>query len=132
MMNSVSRKASRFLTAAALLAVASVFSAGAEAKVISLTGTHSASQIKTACGANGGSYWSNSQGYGCEGTGGNVNCTNGGRCQGYCEKCGTRQSSGGRIGIIGVLKPPTTSTHFYRAGTFKQPMATYQSFGRHK
>jgi hypothetical protein len=132
MMNSVSRKASRFV-AAVLLLGALGFLDSAFAGRVTLKGTYSAGDIKASCDANGGQYLSGGGNfdYGCAGSGGYVTCTKG-KCSGSCEKCGTRQSSGGRIGIIGVLKPPTTSTQFYRAGTFKQPMATYQSFGRHK
>jgi hypothetical protein len=132
MMNSVSRKAPRFVTAVLLLCACG-FLDSAFAGSVNLKGTYSAGDIKASCAANGGQYLSGGGNfdYGCYGSAGVVTCTRG-KCTGSCEKCGTRQSIGGRIGIVGVLKPPTASTQFYRAGTFRQPMATYQSFGRHK
>ncbi|MFZ1772582.1 MAG: hypothetical protein WAT78_01335 [Rhizobiaceae bacterium] len=75
-------------------------------------GKHGRSEIKGTCGANGGSYFSNLDGYGCvkencDGKGGvcGVTCTNGGDCQGQTppsRAVGVRKGKAGSVS--GVLK----------------------------
>lgn len=49
----------------------------------------SASAVNKACKAAGGTSWTVDNSYGCQASGGHVECTKG-KCTGWCEQCGQR------------------------------------------
>jgi len=77
--------------------IAAVAGSAAMAGTIKLQGTYNPGQIEAACikvnGTPTGSAITGS--YGCHGPKGDVNCTKDGKCEGTCEKCGTRV--GGKV-----------------------------------
>jgi hypothetical protein len=90
-----------------ILAVAAlgVLADAAWAGTIVLKGTHSPDQILKACDDAGGQFSKTVGGtgeYGCKTKKGEVNCGAEGKCAGSCDKCGTRETSGG---ITDVLQP---------------------------
>ncbi len=72
----------------------------AHAGKVTLSGTHSAADIKTHCDAVGGQFTQADAGYGCAGPGGQVNCSNKGKCTGTCPNCGSRARPGGANGVL--------------------------------
>jgi hypothetical protein len=73
----------------ALVAATLLLAATAEAKTVKISGTHSSSQIQSACAGVGGDFYQNSiedgGGYGCynEDKGTAVHCSGKGTCEGY-------------------------------------------------
>lgn len=89
--------------------VASGFIGVAHADKVSISGSHSSSEIKGACGAAGGDYWEVGGSYGCvnecpNSSGGlgvcGVSCTNG-KCEGTTPE---RTISGSSRALQGLLK----------------------------
>jgi hypothetical protein len=67
---------------------------------------YSESQLHARCDEAGGTFNSGSgTGYGCTGSGGQINCDKSGKCTGTCPNCGTPQM--GRGGFKGILQSPT-------------------------
>jgi hypothetical protein len=90
-----------------------VSSTAALAGHVTISGTHSTSEIKSKCDGAGGSFYSSGGVYGCFGPGGDVTCNQAGKCFGTCSNCQARMV--GKIGIAGVLTSPTAG--------LKQPTA---------
>lgn len=79
-----------------------LFSGVAVAGKISFNAT--ASQVSKSCKAAGGTSWTVDNSYGCQGSGGHVECTKG-KCTGWCEKCGARVAGQRPItSLSGVLR----------------------------
>jgi hypothetical protein len=98
----------------------------AYAKTVTLSGTHSASEIRAKCDAAGGSFTSADSGYGCAGPGGTVNCNTKGKCTGSCGRCGRAAPTGG---IGGIVAQPGRGGTLVGAGVSKgavihQPVVT--------
>jgi hypothetical protein len=97
--------------AACLLLAASMFlPSPAQAGRVKLSGTHSASEIKSKCDASGGDYIQpDSNHYSCVGPGGQVTCTSG-KCNGTCPSCGHSSASINRVLPPRGQKPVGVST----------------------
>lgn len=112
MLHRMSRNASRgfecvFVVLIALT-VSSVFTGTALADNVVLSGTHSASEIKAACGAD---FVADGAAYGCskkasDGSTTNVSCNWDGQCQGYCKTCGPHIAHA-KNPVLGVLSGGT-------------------------
>jgi len=87
--------------------VAMVIPGAALAGRVAVSGTHSESEIKSACGkAQGGVSFTDDNGtYGCQSDGGSIKCTNG-KCVGECSNCGAAIVHG-KNPVIGVLSGTT-------------------------
>lgn len=105
-------KTMRILIRIAMAAVmVAAFAGRADARQISINGTHGREEIKSTCAKNGGNYYSNLDGYGCvtkncDGQGNicAVNCQNGGKCTGSVPKIEGLPTPGN---IDGILKQKT-------------------------
>lgn len=86
------------LLCAAIAAATLLIAGAASAKTVKISGTHSASEIQTACAGVSGEFYQNSiedgGGYGCynEDKGTAVHCSSNGQCEGYVPG---RQVAGG-------------------------------------
>lgn len=108
-----------FTLAIILIAIAtsSFFTDRALADTVVLSGTHSASELKATCGANGGEFAADGTSYGCKGKGGSVTCSWDEKCTGHCETCGkpgaAKRGQGAILGVLSgtTLKTRVTNTH---------------------
>ena len=101
---------------------------------VKIGGSHSADEIRTTCGKNGGHFSMDEKtgGYECDGRKGTVFCDKNGSCEGRCSRCG-QAAAGGSVGNIltntpGVkaqpLKPQQVTTLPGRAPTQTQQKVT--------
>jgi hypothetical protein len=103
----------KWLTFIVTLLALGLFSAVSEAGTIRLQGTHTRAQIQSACQKVKGTSFgtkTNSGDYGCDGPGGQVNCTADGTCDGTCSRCGRRR-------VVVVTGPRTVSGVLGRSAT---------------
>jgi hypothetical protein len=68
---------------------------------VKIGGSHSADEIRTTCGKNGGHFSMDEKtgGYECDGRKGTVFCDKNGSCEGRCSRCG-QAAAGGSVGNI--------------------------------
>jgi hypothetical protein len=97
--------------------------------------TQSQTGLLAACGKAGGNFNSDDSGFGCDGPGGSVHCTTGGKCTGECDTCGkpTVAHKGGTT-TVGVLSgntlkagPNTPTKTTVKPIHVKQPVAENNS-----
>jgi hypothetical protein len=94
---------------------------------VKIGGSHSADEIRTTCGKNGGHFSMDEKtgGYECDGRKGTVFCDKNGSCEGRCSRCGNAAAHGSVGGILtntpGVkarpLQPQQVTTSPGRAPT---------------
>jgi hypothetical protein len=101
-----SRALIRVAMIAAVAGAGLIIADGASAKIIILSGS-SRGEIMGACAAAGGTYNDNggtgtSAEYGCKTDKGEIQCSEGGNCAGFCQKCSALlPKKGGVKGVVG-------------------------------
>jgi hypothetical protein len=103
----------KWLTFIVTLLALGLFTGAAEAGTIRLQQKHTRAEIERACQkVNGTSFGTKVKTgeFGCNGPGGQVNCTADGTCDGSCSRCGTRR-------VVVVTGPRTVSGVLGRSAT---------------